>query len=57
MPLSRVQRPKAPGSAFLIHLLKGDWCVGFDGIDVGHRVRVQLTHTDVEQGFIDFHAT
>ena len=27
---------------------------GFEGIDVGHRVRVQLTHTDVEQGFIDF---
>ena len=27
---------------------------GFEGIDVGHRVRVQLTHTDVDQGFIDF---
>ena len=27
---------------------------GFEGIDVGHRVRVQLTGTDVEQGFIDF---
>ena len=27
---------------------------GVEGIDVGHRVRVQLTHTDVEQGFIDF---
>ena len=27
---------------------------GFEGIDVGRRVRVQLTHTDVEQGFIDF---
>ena len=27
---------------------------GFEGVDVGHRVRVQLTHTDVEQGFIDF---
>ena len=24
------------------------------GVDVGHRVRVRLTHTDVEQGFIDF---
>ena len=24
------------------------------GIDVGHRVRVQLVHTDVERGFIDF---
>ncbi|MHB1038536.1 MAG: RNB domain-containing ribonuclease [Pirellulales bacterium] len=27
---------------------------GFEGIDVGNRIRVQLTHTDVEQGFIDF---
>jgi exoribonuclease-2 len=27
---------------------------GFEGIDVGHRVRVQLTRADVEQGFIDF---
>jgi VacB/RNase II family 3'-5' exoribonuclease len=27
---------------------------GFEGIDVGQRIRVQLVHTDVEQGFIDF---
>jgi exoribonuclease-2 len=27
---------------------------GFEGIDVGHRLRVRLTRTDVEQGFIDF---
>jgi exoribonuclease R len=27
---------------------------GFEGIDVGSRIRVQLIHTDVEQGFIDF---
>ncbi len=27
---------------------------GFEGVDVGQRVRVQLIHTDVEQGFIDF---
>jgi VacB/RNase II family 3'-5' exoribonuclease len=27
---------------------------GFKGVDVGERVRVRLTHTDVEQGFIDF---
>jgi VacB/RNase II family 3'-5' exoribonuclease len=27
---------------------------GSVGLDVGHRVRVQLVHTDVERGFIDF---
>jgi exoribonuclease-2 len=27
---------------------------GFDGLDVGDRVRVRLDHTDVQRGFIDF---
>ena len=27
---------------------------GFEGLDVGDRVRVQLLHTDVTRGFIDF---
>ena len=27
---------------------------GFRGLDVGDRVRVELVHTDVERGFIDF---
>lgn len=27
---------------------------GFEGVDVGDRLRVQLIHTDVERGFIDF---
>ena len=26
----------------------------FEGLDVGRRIRVQLVHTDVERGFIDF---
>ncbi len=27
---------------------------GFEGVDVGSRLRVQLVRADVEQGFIDF---
>ena len=27
---------------------------GFAGVDVGHRLRVQLISTDVERGYIDF---
>jgi exoribonuclease-2 len=27
---------------------------GFEGLDVGDRVRVELIHTDIERGFIDF---
>ena len=27
---------------------------GFEGMDVGHRLRVQLVHTNVERGYIDF---
>jgi exoribonuclease-2 len=27
---------------------------GFEGVDVGHRVRVQLIRSDVERGYIDF---
>jgi VacB/RNase II family 3'-5' exoribonuclease len=29
---------------------------GFQGLDVGERVRVELVHTDIERGFIDFAA-
>jgi hypothetical protein len=27
---------------------------GFEGMDVGHELRVQLVRTDVERGYIDF---
>jgi len=34
--------------------IEGRIIQGFEGVDVGHRVRVQLVHTDIERGFIDF---
>jgi len=27
---------------------------GYEGVDVGSRLKVQLIHTDIEKGFIDF---
>jgi hypothetical protein len=35
-------------------LAEGRVVKGFEGLDVGDQVRVQLTHTDVQRGFIDF---
>jgi VacB/RNase II family 3'-5' exoribonuclease len=43
----RIARPAAEGK-----LVRG-----FDGLDVGDRVRVELIHTDVEHGFVDFART
>ena len=34
--------------------IEGRVVSGFEGLDVGHKCRVQLLHTDVERGFIDF---
>jgi exoribonuclease-2 len=34
--------------------VEGKLVRGFEGLDVGNRVRVQLIDTNVEQGFIDF---
>lgn len=34
--------------------VEGRLAQGFDGVDVGNEVRVQLISTDVERGFIDF---
>lgn len=34
--------------------VEGKLTRGFEGVDVGQRLRVELIHTDVEQGFIDF---
>ena len=37
--------------------VEGRLVSGFQGLDVGQRLRVQLTRTDVERGFIDFKKT
>ena len=37
--------------------VEGKLLNGFEGMDVGDRIRVQLTHTDVSRGFIDFKRT
>jgi exoribonuclease-2 len=34
--------------------IEGRLLYGHEGIDVGNRLRVQLIHTDVEKGYIDF---
>jgi ribonuclease R len=34
--------------------VEGRITIGFEGLDVGKKVRVQLVHTNVEHGFIDF---
>jgi exoribonuclease-2 len=34
--------------------VEGRLVQGFQGVDVGHQIRVQLLHTDVQRGFIDF---
>jgi exoribonuclease-2 len=34
--------------------IEGRLASGFEGMDVGHQLRVQLVRTDVERGFIDF---
>lgn len=42
----RISGPSAEGSVVR----------GFEGVDVGERVRVQLVDTDLARGFIDFAA-
>jgi exoribonuclease-2 len=34
--------------------IEGRVTIGFEGLDVGHSCRVQLLHTDVDRGHIDF---
>jgi len=44
--LSSIEKTQPPVEGKLVR--------GFDGLDVGDRVHVELIRTDVEQGFIDF---
>jgi exoribonuclease-2 len=34
--------------------VEGKLVSGFEGLDVGQKLRVKLTRTDVERGYIDF---
>ena len=46
--------PKGTWVRLLHPPLEGRLVQGFEGVDVGDRVRVELIHTDVDRGFIDF---
>ena len=46
--------PKGTWVRLLDVPVEGRLMHGFEGVDVGHRIRVQLIHTDVDRGFIDF---
>ncbi|MEK6697558.1 MAG: hypothetical protein AABZ10_00805 [Nitrospirota bacterium] len=55
---STLREEQTVGIAHLVRLLhpliEGRLAGGFEGMDVGHRLRVQLISTDVERGYIDF---
>jgi VacB/RNase II family 3'-5' exoribonuclease len=46
--------PKGTWVRLLDFPVEGRLMHGFKGVDVGYRIRVQLIHTDVDRGFIDF---
>jgi VacB/RNase II family 3'-5' exoribonuclease len=46
--------PKGTWVRLLHPPVEGRLTQGFEGVDVGQRIRVQLIHTDMERGFIDF---
>jgi exoribonuclease-2 len=46
--------PKGTWVRLLDPPIEGRLVSGFDEMDVGHRLRVQLIRTDVERGYIDF---
>jgi exoribonuclease-2 len=46
--------PKGTWVRLLHPPIEGRLASGFEGMDVGHQLRVQLVRTDVERGYIDF---
>ena len=52
---SPARRARARGCGCCAPPVEGRVVRGFDGMDVGDGVRVQLVAVDVERGFIDFH--
>lgn len=46
--------PKGTWARLLQPPLEGRLVQGFEGVDVGDRIRVELIHTDIDRGFIDF---
>ena len=46
--------PKGTWVRLLDFPVEGRLMHGFEGVDVGNRIRVQLIYTDVDRGFIDF---
>ena len=46
--------PKGTWARLLTIPVEGRLVRGFEGIDVGNRIRVQLISVDVERGYIDF---
>jgi VacB/RNase II family 3'-5' exoribonuclease len=46
--------PKGTWVRILQMPIEGKLVQGFQEMDIGRRIRVELIHTDVEQGFIDF---
>ncbi len=46
--------PKGTWVRLLRPPVEGRLASGFEGLDVGHRLRVELVRTDVERGYIDF---
>ena len=41
-------------AALFLAPIEGRLLYGAEGVDVGRRLKVQLVHTDVERGYIDF---